>query len=86
MTKINHWLYGKDNRKFQIDEETNCNQCIHLKLCNKLHVPESMESLCKNYHFGTSQYRGCGGCLHRFTRYDKDKIPCFICKFFEEKK
>ena len=84
MTKRNHWLYGKDKRKFQIDVESDCDKCIHLNLCCAVRAYNSFETICLNYNFGTSQYEGCGSCSHRFTRWDKEKIPCFICKFFGE--
>ena len=85
MTKINHWLYGEDKRKFQIDKETDCSKCIHQVVCNRLFHASGMEVICQNYLFGTSAHGGCGGCQHRFTRWDKEQIPCFICGFFEEK-
>lgn len=82
----NHWLYGKDKRKFKVEEETNCDNCVHKELCRSIRTPAIFEKLCLNYSFGTSQYSGCDGCHHKFTRWDKDSIPCFFCKFFEETK
>lgn len=80
--KHTHWLYGmgpdkevKFNKPIKI--ETDCTKCIHNKVCD--HV---MEKRCVNYEFGTSVGSGCVACIHRFTRYDKDKIPCFHCNDF----
>ena len=84
--KQNHWLYGEDTRKYQIDEETNCNICIHEEICWNLHKQNKMEILCKNFKFGTSEHEGCLGCEHHFTRYDNIKIPCFICKYFKSRR
>ena len=86
MTEKNHWLYGKDKRKFKIDKETDCSKCLYKKLCFILQKSVSYEILCKNYKFGRSDYEGCHSCLHKFTRFDKETIPCFICKYFKEKK
>jgi len=77
-----HWLYGFGPNKevkvnVEIDEETDCSPCVHRKICDY-----TMEKRCLNYMRGTSEGRGCTSCLLRFTRYDKDKIPCFICVNF----
>ncbi len=82
----NHWLYGKDKRKIKIDFESNCLHCIHKEVCDTIVKCKDTETLCLNYNFGNSRYNGCNSCLHRFTRFDKDKIPCFICKFYKENK
>lgn len=84
-----HWLYGFGPNKevkfnIEIDEETNCDRCIHFEVCD-----HNMEKRCFNFTWGTSQYDGCMSCTLRFTRWDsyhdgKDKIPCFHCKFFKE--
>lgn len=42
-----------------------------------------MEKRCENYVFGTSAERSCQSCQHRYTRYDKDSVPCFTCPWFE---
>jgi hypothetical protein len=42
-----------------------------------------MEKRCENYQFGTSEGGGCHACLHRFTRFDKDSVPCFTCPWFQ---
>ena len=77
-----HWLYGSgpDRRldfKVEIDEETRCCRCFHSDVCDY-----SMEKRCSNYSCGSSVGDGCQSCSHRFTRYDKDPVPCFICPFF----
>jgi len=46
-----------------------------------------MDTLCNNYLFGASDCRdqhGCSSCSHRYTRFDKDEVPCFTCKKFKE--
>ncbi len=79
-----HWLFGRGpdhvlDFKREIDEETDCGKCIHREVCDR-----DMEKRCENYVFGTSAERSCHSCLHRFTRYDKDSVPCFSCPWFEE--
>lgn len=84
-----HWLFGigPDKRlefNKEVDVETDCRKCIHQEVCDF-----NMEKRCTNYKFGSSEGRsGCGQCSHRYTRFDKDetKVPCFTCKWFEEKK
>jgi len=80
-----HWLFGNGPNKEvhfikEIDEETDCVKCIHLKVCNK-----EMFYRCVNYEFGTSEYKECQSCIHKYTRWDKDSIPCFYCTDFIEK-
>jgi len=80
-----HWLFGRGPDKIldfkrEIDEETDCGKCIHREVCDR-----NMEKRCENYKFGTSEGRSCQACLHRYTRYDKDSVPCFSCPWFEEK-
>ena len=75
-----HWLYSLSCReyKIEIDEETQCWQCLHRKVCS-----QNMEKLCSNFTFGTSQYKGCSSCLHRYARGDnRQPLPCFHCKHF----
>lgn len=77
-----HWLYGMGPNKaldfnVEIDKETECSRCLHRKVC-----AYKMEERCVNYRFGTSEHTGCHGCIHRFTRWDKDAVPCFHCKEF----
>lgn len=77
-----HWLYGRGPNRViefiqEIDEETKCQDCIHKKVCASV-----MEHRCINYTFGTSEFRGCQGCVHKYTRFDKDPIPCFSCPDF----
>ena len=77
-----HWLYGRGPDKVlefavEVDTETSCATCIHKVVCDG-----DMEKRCSNFLFGNSdQPRGCLQCLHRFTRWDKDRVPCFHCKF-----
>ena len=79
-----HWLFGRGPDKLldfkrEIDEETDCGKCLHREVCDR-----NMEKRCENYVFGTSAGHGCQGCLHKYTRYDKDAVPCFSCPWFEE--
>ena len=81
-----HWLYGMGPNKeikfnVEIDEETNCRKCTHDEVCD-----HSMEKRCSNFWWGDSRYEDCMSCTHRFTRWDKDKIPCFHCKYFLKKR
>lgn len=77
-----HWLYGKGPDKalefaVEVDADTDCVACVHVAVCD-----HSMEKRCSNYTFGCSdRMRGCQQCLHRFTKWDKDAVPCFHCKF-----
>lgn len=78
-----HWLFGRGPDKLldfarEIEAETDCARCIHGEVCDR-----NMEKRCDNYKFGTSESRGCHGCLHRFTRFDKDTVPCFTCHWFQ---
>ena len=79
-----HWLFGRGPDKLldfkrEVDEETDYVKCIHNEVCG-----HDMEKRCENYVFGTSEHRGCHGCLHRFTRYDaKDPVGCFSCPWFQ---
>jgi hypothetical protein len=81
-----HWLHGRGPNKevhfkVEIDEETDCKECIHNHVC--MH---KKERLCLNYEFGTSEYSGCDSCLHRFTRWcRKEPLPCFHCEHFIQK-
>ena len=80
-----HWLFGRGPDKVldfkrEIDEETDCSKCIHREVCDR-----NMERRCENYVFGTSAGHGCQGCLHQYTRYDKDPVPCFTWPWFEER-
>ena len=77
-----HWLFGRGPDKVldfarEIDAETDCSKCIHREVCDY-----NMEKRCANYEFGASGARGCQSCLHRYTRYDKDNVPCFTCPWF----
>lgn len=65
----------------EIDVETDCTKCIHNQVCD-----HNMEKRCENYQCGTSVGNGCQSCLHRYTRWDKDAVPCFTCPWFEAKK
>lgn len=80
-----HWLYGRGPDKIldfkrEIDAETDCSKCIHRTVCD-----HKMERRCENYVVGTSAGKDCQACSHRFTRYDKDAVPCFSCPWFEER-
>lgn len=74
-----HWLYGhgpekKLEFKHAVATETNCTTCIHVKVCTR-----SEEKRCVNFELGTSQHSNCHACIHHYTRFDKDKVPCFHC-------
>ena len=80
-----HWLYGMgpDKRldfKVEVDKETKCATCFHREVCSC-----DMEKRCSNYKFGDSRYKGCEGCINHFTRYDKDSVPCFHCRWHNVK-
>lgn len=84
--KHTHWLFGKGENKEldfnqHIEIETDCSKCIHKKVCAR-----AVEQRCVNYAFGCSSERGCHACLHHYTRWDKDSVPCFKCDDFEAEK
>lgn len=77
-----HWLYGwgpnkEVHFKVEIEEETDCTKCMHVRVCYLAN-----EYRCSNYEFADSRGISCDGCIHRFTRYDKEMIPCFHCVDF----
>jgi hypothetical protein len=79
-----HWLFGRGPDKLlefkrEIEAETDCRKCIHREVCDR-----KMEDRCENFDWGTSAGKGCHACTHRFTRYDKDPVPCFSCPWFQE--
>jgi hypothetical protein len=83
MTRKTHWLFGRGPDKTldfarEIDVETDCSKCIHNEVCG-----HDMEKRCENYQFGTSPNRGCQSCLHRFTRFHSESVPCFSCPWFQ---
>jgi len=80
--KHTHWLYGHGPNKeldfnIYVESETKCKECIHRHVCNY-----NMAKRCVNRTFATSSATGCGGCIHRYTRWDKDHVPCFQCNDF----
>ena len=83
-----HWLYGFGTNKEvkfkkEINQETKCQPCLHRKVCSF-----NMEKRCVNYEWGTSEHKPehCYSCVHHYTRFDKDSIPCFRCNDFLKKK
>lgn len=79
-----HWLYGEgpENRLTfvkEIEIETECSKCLHRKVCAR-----KMEERCENFKFGDSSGygQGCSACTHKYTRFDKDSVPCFSCPDF----
>jgi hypothetical protein len=77
-----HWLYGRGPEKRltfvkEVDTESNCGECSHRKVCAR-----AMEERCENFEFGTSAEKGCYACLHRYTRFDREAVPCFTCRDF----
>jgi len=75
-----HWLYG--DCKFNVDvfKEDHCYECIHEEVCKR-----DKENFCENYSFGTSEFKNCDGCLHRYTRFYgdlKERFLCFKCKHY----
>lgn len=83
MIEIKHWLYGICKFNVLVKNETKCSQCLHVGVCGR-----KLTTLCANYEFGSSAegFRGCQSCIHRFTRYDKNSIPCFRCFHFRRRK
>ena len=75
-----HWLYGNCGFNVLVRKESKCAKCLHRRVC-----PVDMSKFCLNYEFGTSDCRvfnSCESCNHKFTRFDKDRIPCFRCRYF----
>lgn len=77
-----HWLFGRGPNKVldfkqPVAVETKCKDCLHAHVCSL-----QMERRCVNYECGTSNDSGCHSCSHRFTRWDKEAVPCFHCKDF----
>ena len=80
MFKRKHWLYGPVKLQVVVDVEHDCTKCAHNMTCR-----HDMYAFCSNYRFGNSnQPIGCGGCTHRFSKWDKEPIPCFHCRYFIE--
>lgn len=76
-----HWLHGKCYFNVDVEHEHECRYCTHNYVCKR-----TMEDLCENYDFGTSEGRGnCDHCLHKYTRYNRDKLPCFSCLMYESR-
>ena len=78
-----HWLFGRGPNKVldfarEVDAETDCSKCTHREVCDR-----DMVKRCENYVFGDSAGKSCQGCSHRYTRYDKDAVPCFSCPWFK---
>jgi len=67
-----------------IEKETSCGECIHEKVCAR-----DMEKRCSNYWFGRSDEPvGCDQCTRKYTRWtrsEKDHVPCFHCAEFLKK-
>lgn len=77
-----HWLYGNGPDKVlvfehEIDEETDCGACLHRKVCDR-----DTGKRCENHTTSVSGEKGCQACIHKYTRYDKDSVPCFTCPDF----
>jgi hypothetical protein len=77
-----HWLYGSGadkelHFKEAVAEETKCSQCIHVRVCSI-----SVEKRCVNFERGTSLRDGCACCVHHYTRFDRQPVPCFLCRQF----
>lgn len=77
-----HWLHGKCYFNVDVEREHECRWCMHVFVCKR-----TMEDLCENFCFGTSEGRGhCDHCLHKYTRYERrEKLPCFSCFMFEHR-
>jgi len=80
---VEHSLYGKCKFNKKVKKETNCVECVHNKVCRY-----DLAERCFNYEFGTSEGKldSCPSCIHRYTRWRQDNIPCFKCKDFLAKK
>lgn len=80
---VYHWLYDKCEFETIVKKESSCLKCIHNNVC-KSDYPD----FCLNYIFGTSDVKplnSCQSCLHKYTRFDKDKILCFRCRHFRKR-
>jgi hypothetical protein len=79
--KIPHSFYTTPEFNVSVEKDHSCQECMHRKVC-----AFDMRRNCMNYIFGRSgpnvKIDSCDSCTHRFTRYDKDPIPCFKCRFF----
>jgi hypothetical protein len=80
--KHTHWLFGKgpnmEVKSFKpIKIETKCLKCIHDKVCS-----HDVIKLCVNYKFCRSDAAGCHSCIHQYTRFDNEPVPCFNCENF----
>ena len=77
-----HSLYGDIKFNVDLQQEDDCNLCIHNKVCIR-----NWQYFCLNYEFGTSQRREAHhGCIHRFTKFtlkEENQIPCFKCRHFK---
>jgi len=86
-----HWLHGDIKFNVDVATEDSCIDCDHWQVCKR-----DMPNFCLNYCFGTSEHNGkplsCNTCLHRYTRFNEDKIvhgtpdriPCFKCRWFSD--
>lgn len=77
-----HWLYGSGPDKVltfkrDVDRETDRSLCAHDHICS-----HKEETRCVNHDRGRASGAGCAGCLHSYTRYDRQPVPCFHCEDF----
>lgn len=78
-----HWLHGMGPDKVltfteAVAIETDCGLCLHRKVCAR-----KMEDRCRNYEMANSDRAGgCHTCIHRYTRWSREAVPCFNCHEF----
>ena len=71
-----HAVYGDVNLNFNVIKEDDCDNCAHVKACQK-----DWPNHCMNYIGTGDQRERCNGCLLRYTRpmWCEKGIPCFKC-------
>ena len=79
-----HWLFGRGPDKILTFKREVAPAHHAVDALRAVRLRLHLEQRCENYVFGTSEGRGCQGCLHRHTRYHKDVVPCFSCPWFRE--
>jgi hypothetical protein len=77
---VKHHIFGHCTFEVLVEKNDDCTQCVHARVCSN-----RVNEFCDNYCFGTSADTGCHGCVHRYTRWDADPIPCFKCRYFSPK-
>jgi len=80
---VRHSLHHNCFFKVHVLEEKRCRWCVHSQVCS-----HDMSKVCKNYDWGTSAVPAshCNACIHHYTRYHEDGIPCFDCAYFQKRR